>query len=100
MSPMISAVRIVSWFAMELGTSLVHPHCTPIEYLTIQRNYGGVGFGCLRHFDKSDTARLARVPVHDDSDGFDGAMCCKSFAQLLLCYRDVKVPEKDVGHEF
>ena len=26
---------------MELGTGLVHPHCTPIEYLTIQRNNGG-----------------------------------------------------------
>jgi hypothetical protein len=27
-------------------------------------------------------------------------MFCKNFSQLLLCHRDIKVPDKNVGHEF
>jgi hypothetical protein len=100
MSPMISVLRIRSWFAMELGTSFVHPQRTLIEHLSIQRSDSGLGFSCLRHLDKSHTAGLARVPVDDDRDGFDGSMCCKNFSQLLLGDRDVKVPDKNIGHEF
>jgi hypothetical protein len=105
MSPMISALEIVAlrimcWFAMKLRPRFVHPHRTPIEQHSIQRSHSGLGFSRLRHLDKSDTAGLARVPVHDDRDSLDGSMCCKNFSQLLLCYRDIKVPDKNVGHEF
>jgi hypothetical protein len=31
---------------------------------------------------------------------FDGSVCCKNFPELLLRHRDVKVPDKNVGHEF
>lgn len=97
---MIAIIRIIGWFAMKLGTSFVHPHRTPVEQHSIQRRNRGLGFSRLRHLDKSDTARLARVPVHNDRDGLDGTMCGKNFPQLVLCYRDIKVPDKNVGHEF
>jgi len=97
---MISALSIICWFAMKLRTSFVDPHRTPIEQRSIQRSHCGRGFRRLRHLDKSDTPGRARVPVHDDRHGFDGSMCCKNFSQTLLCYRDVEVPDKNVGHEF
>ena len=65
----------------------------------MQRINTRLGFRCMCHLDKSDTAGLARVPVHDDHDGFDGSMHCKNFSQLLLRYRDIKVADKNVGHE-
>jgi hypothetical protein len=100
MPPMISASRVTCWFAIEFRTSFVHRHRTPIEYLSIQCSDGSPRFSRLRHLDKSDTTGLARVSVHDDRDGFDGSMRCKNFSQLLLCYRDIKVPDKNVGHGF
>jgi hypothetical protein len=100
MPPMMSALRIIDWFAMKLRTSFVHPHRTPVEYRSIQRSNRGPGFRSLRHLDKSDTAGLARVPVDDDHDRLDGPMRCKNFSQPLLCYRDIKVPDKNVGHKF
>jgi hypothetical protein len=100
MSPVISTRRITRWVAMKLRSSFVHSHLTPIEHRSIQRGDSGLGFRRLRHLDKSYTAGLARVPVHEDRYGFDGTMCCKNFSQLLLCYRDIKVLDKNVCHEF
>ena len=107
MSPMfpasrmrICSLRVISCFAMKLRTSFVHPHRTPVEQHSIQRSDSGLSFRRLRHLDKSDTAGLASIPVDDDRDGFDGSLCCKNFSQLLLCYRDIKVPDKKVGHGF
>jgi len=85
---------------MKLRTSFVHPHRTAVERLSIQRSNSGPGFSRQRHLDKSDTAGLARVPVHDDHHAFDGSMGCKNFSQLLLRDRDIKVPDENVGHEF
>jgi hypothetical protein len=79
---------------MKLRTGFVHSHRTPIEHLSIQRINSRLGFRGLCHLDKSDTAGLARVPVHDDRDGFEGSMQCKSFSQRLLRYRDIKVADK------
>jgi len=97
---MISVLRIRHWFAKKLRTSFVHPQRTLVEHLSIQGSDSGVGFSRLPHLDKSHTAGLSRIPVHDDPDGFDGSVCCKNFSQLLLCDRDVKVPDKNIGHEF
>jgi hypothetical protein len=99
MSPMISTLRITCWFAMRLRTSLVRPHRTPVEQHSIQRSNSGLGVSRSRHLNKSHTAGLARVPVHDKRDAFDGSMCGKNFSQPLLCHRDVKVADKNVGHE-
>ena len=99
MSTMISGPRVTRWVEMKFRTGFVHSHRTPIEHLSVQRINSRLGFRCLRHLDKSDTAGLARVPVHDDHDGFDGSMHCKNFSQLLLRYRDIKVADKNVGHE-
>ena len=99
MSPMISAPRIACEVAMKLRTSFVHSHRTPIEHLSIQRSNSALGLRRLRHLDKSDTAWLASIPVLDDRDGFDGSVFCKNFSQLLLCHRDIKVSDKNVGHE-
>ena len=96
---MISGPRVTRWVEMKFRTGFVHSHRTPIEHLSIQRINSCLGFRCLCHLDKSDTAGLARVPVHDDRDGFDGSMHCKNFSQLLLRYRDIKVADKNVGHE-
>jgi len=85
---------------MKLRTGFVHPHSTPVENLSIQRSDGSRGFSGLCHLNKSDTAGLARVPVHDERDGFDGSMDCKSFPQLLLGDRDIQVADKNVSHEF
>jgi len=85
---------------MKLRTSFVHSHRTPIDYLSIQRSNSTLGLRRLRHLDKGDTAWLASIPVLDDCDGFDGSVCCKNVSQLLLCRRDVKVSDKNVGHEF
>jgi len=100
MSPMISAPRIACEVAMKLRTSFVHSHRTPIEHLSNQRSNSGLGLRRLRHLDKSDTAWLTSIPVLDDRDGFDGSVFCKNFSQLLLCHRDIKVSDKNVGHEF
>jgi len=100
MSPVISALRIMCWFAIKLRASFVHSHRTPVEHLSIQRSNRALGFSRLRHLDKSDTARLARVPVHDDRDGFDGSLCGKNLSQLRLGYRDIKVPDENIGHGF
>ena len=59
---------------MKLRASFVHSHRTPVKDLSVQRRDSGLGFRRLRHLDKSNTAGLARVPVHDDRDGFDGSM--------------------------
>ena len=91
---MISALAIIGSFALKLGTGLVHFHLTPIEHRSIQRSDCGLGFRRPRHFDKSHAAGLARVPVHDDRDGFDGS----HLSQLLLGCRDIKVPDKNVDH--
>jgi len=85
---------------MKLRTSLVHSDRTPVKELSIQRGDSGLGFRRLRHLDESNTAGLARVPVHDDRDGFDGSMCCKNISQLFICHCDIKVPYKNVGHQF
>lgn len=99
MSPMISALRIID-FALQLRASFVHPHRPPVEQRSIQGSDGGLGFRRLRHLDKCDTAGLARIPVYDDGDSFDGAMAYKNLSQLLLGYRDIKVPDKNVDQEF
>jgi hypothetical protein len=99
MSPMISASRIKSCFRIKLRTSFVDPQRTPVEHLSIQHSNGGLGFSRLRHLDKRDAAGFASVPVYDERDSFDGSMSCKNFSQLLVCYRDVKVPDKNIGHE-
>jgi hypothetical protein len=96
---MVSASGIMCRFAKNFRTSFVHPHRTPVEDLSIQRSHGGSGFSRLRHLDESDTTRLTRVSVHDDGDGFDRSMGSKSIPQLLLCHRDIKVPDKDVDND-
>ncbi len=85
---------------MKLGTSFVHPDRTPVEQHSIQGSGCGFGSRGLRHLDKGDAAGLARVPVHHKGNGLHGSMGCKNFSQLLLCYRDIQVPDKNVGHEF
>jgi hypothetical protein len=85
---------------MKLRTSFIHRHRTPVDDLSIQCSHSGSGFGRLRHLDKGDTAGLARISVRNDRDSFDGSMYCKNFPQLLLSYRDAKVPDKNVGHKF
>jgi hypothetical protein len=100
MAPVISAPRVTHRVDMKLRSSFVHSHRTPIEHRSVQRSDSGLGFRRLRHLDKSHTPGLARVPVHNDPDGFDDTMRCKSLSQLLLCYRDIQVPDTNVGHEF
>lgn len=100
MSPMISASKITCWFTPKLGTRFVHSHQAPVEDLSIQCSDGGLGFSPLRHFNKRNAARLARVPVYDERDGFDGSIHGKNVSQLLLCCRDIKVPDENVVHKF
>ena len=99
MSPVISDPRIACRIAMKLRTSFVHTHRTLVEHLSIQRSNCSLGFGRMCHFDKRDTTWLASIPILDDRDAFHGSVCCKNFPELLLCHRDVKVPDKNVGHE-
>ena len=73
-SAMISASRAACRFAIKLGTSLVHSHGTPVEGISIESGNRGLSFSRQLHLDKSDTARLTRVPVQDDGDAFDGAV--------------------------
>jgi hypothetical protein len=85
---------------MNLRTSFVHSHRTPVEHRSVQRSDRSPGFSCLVHLDKSNTAGLAGIPVHHDRDGFDTSMRCKNFSQLLLCHGNIQVPDEDIGHEF
>jgi hypothetical protein len=53
------------------------------------------GFCCLRYLDKSDTAGGAPVSLSKTiNHGFDGALGCKNFPELLLGYRDVQLPAR------
>lgn len=99
MPPVISDPRIVYRIAVKFGTSFVHTYRTTVEYLSIKGCNGSLGFRRMRHLNKCNTARLTSIPVLDDGDGFYGPVCCKHFSELLLCHRDVKVPNKNVGHK-
>jgi hypothetical protein len=85
---------------MKFRTSSVHSHRTSIEHLSIQVGNCCFGFRLLCHLDEGDTAWLASIPVLDNRDSFDASMGCKKFSQLLLCHRDIEVPDKNISHEF
>lgn len=65
----------------------------------MQRGNSCLRFRRLRHLDESNTARFARIPVLDDSDAFDGSVGREGIAQLLLCHRNIEIPDKEVSHE-
>lgn len=96
---MISAPRVVRRIAIKLRACFVHFHRAPIEHRSVQRSNSCLGFQRLRHLDESHTARFARIPVLDDRDGFDGSVGREDVSQLLLCHRDIDVPDKNVNHE-
>jgi hypothetical protein len=85
---------------MKLRASFVHVHRTTIKYRFVECRNSAPGFRRLCHLHEGEAAGFARIPVLDDRDGFDGAVGCKQFPQLLLRHRDIQVPDKDVGHEF
>ena len=97
MSSMISNPRITCGDGHEFRTSFVHSHRASIEQLPIQSSNCRLGFRLLRHLDECDTAWFASVPVLNNRDRFNGAVDCENFSQLLLCYGDIEVPDKNVG---
>jgi len=96
---MLSAPRITSWFAKKLRPGFVHSHGTAVQDLSIQSCDSAFSLSRICHLDKSDPTRLARVPVHDDPDGFDGSVCAENLLQLLLRGGDIEVSDKNVDHE-
>lgn len=54
------------------------------------------GSRCSFKRDESNTAPLTSVSFLDYRDGLDGSVCCE---KLLRCGCDIKVPDKNVGHE-
>jgi|KBSMisStandDraft_5_1062788.scaffolds.fasta_scaffold878523_2 hypothetical protein len=84
---------------MKLWTSFIDPYRATVKYLSIQRSNRGVGLSGLRHLDKCDTARLTRVSIDDNCDGFNGSSWRKDISQLLFGHRNVEVPDKNIGHE-
>ena len=85
---------------MKLRASFVHVHRTAVEHGSIQCRNSALRVRRLRHLHEGDAAGFARIPVHDDRDGFHVAVGCKKFPQLLLSHRDIQVSDKNVGHEF
>lgn len=60
----------------------------------------GAGITCwvaLQFRTRRKRYRVATsVSVLDNRDGLDGSVCCE---KLLRCGCDIKVPDKNVGHE-
>jgi hypothetical protein len=97
MPPMISASRITGRVGIGLRTSFVHPQRAPAEHRSVHGSDSGYCLS-LRHLDKGNTAGHAGVSVHDDRDPLDRTVCRKNFSQLMFCDRNIKVPDKNIGH--
>ena len=97
---MISSIRIAHWISLKLRASFVHVHCTTVQHCSVECRNSALGLGRLCHLHEGHAAGFARIPVLDDGNGFDGAMGCKQFPELLLRDCDIQVSDKDVSHEF
>jgi hypothetical protein len=84
---------------LRFRTGFIDAHGTPVELVPIQGSNCAFSFHRLCHFDESHTAWLTRVTVLDKRDGFHRSVCRKKFSQLLLRGRDIKVSDKNIGHE-
>jgi hypothetical protein len=77
--------------------SLVHPqrasaHRVPIQVLD------SAGSVCIAHLDKSKPSRTARVTIHDDIHGFNGAVLRKQSSHLRFVCTEREITNVDFCH--
>ena len=97
---MIPAARVLHRISIKLRASFIHFHRAAVKGCSIQCRNSAVGFSLLSHFHEGDASGFARIPVLNDRNGFDTSVGDKKVPQLLLCHREIQVPDKDVSHEF
>lgn len=76
-TPMVSASRRIVRAADKFWARLIDSQRSIVKNLAVQSGNGCVGFGSLRHFNKSKTSGLAGVAIHDQHDRLDRAVSCE-----------------------
>jgi hypothetical protein len=75
--------------------SFIHTQRTAAHGISVQALDGARCVGIV-HFDESKATRTARVAIHDDFHGFDGAMLREEIAHCALICGEGKVAYIDL----
>jgi hypothetical protein len=76
----------------------VHGQRTSAGIATVQGGDGSVGFVVIRHFDKTESPRPARVAIRDYGGAVNGAMRLKPLPQVSFSGTKSEISNKYLFH--
>jgi hypothetical protein len=80
-------------------TGFVHVHRPAIEFGPVQLRDCRFRVPPLRHFHKSEAARLACIPIRNNVDPFHSPVLRESSMQLILVGLIAEIPDKNIDHQ-
>jgi hypothetical protein len=82
-----------------LRASFVHVHRPAVKFRAVQLRDGRFRVPALRHFHKSEAARLTRVPIRNNIDPFHSPVLREGSVQLILVGLIAEIPDKNIDHQ-
>jgi hypothetical protein len=80
------------------GTRFIYIERSTVEIAAIQLSDRGLGCLWFCHFNEREAARLARVPVRDDTHALHAAVSGESRMKVVLRSLITEISDKYVGH--
>src|SRR5688572_5736555 len=88
-----SLAALLSW------PRFVDAQRTPAEIFTVELCNGRFGFALVRHLDEAETARPARLAVHEDLDGRNFTKRTEGIAKLVFAHAIGQIANVDIHHQ-
>ena len=95
----VAAASAAAATAGRFGPGFVHVQRSAVELGSVQLRNRVLGVALLRHFDESETTRLARIAVRHDVYAFHVAKLRKGSMQIFLRRLIAEITDKNVAHE-
>src|SRR5688572_14802710 len=88
-----SLAALLSW------PRFVDAQRTPAEIFTVELRNGRFGFARVRHLDEAETARPARLAIHEDLDGRNFTKRTEGIAKLVFAHAIGQIANVDIHHK-
>jgi len=82
------------------GTGFIDVQCSSVKVGAIQSSDCPIAFRVVAHFNESKTSGLSGIPIGDDADAINSAMCCEHGSNRILGSTKAEVSHKNILHLF
>jgi hypothetical protein len=91
-----AATATTTTSSLHLGTRFVHVQGSAAQLAAIECSDSFFSIVCVRHFDKSKSARATSLPVGHDTDAVHLPVCFEHLTKFFFRRVEVEVPNENI----